>query len=182
MSATTATSAATALPLEDASGRAAFAELVRTHGDCVWRCLHALGVPRASIDDAAQDVFVVAFRQWDRYQERGAARSWLFAIGRRVAQGYRRRDRGPHEPVDDLDAATDLDDALARREARALVDAFLQQLAEDRRLVFFLSDVEGWSAPEVAAALEIKLNTVYSRLGRARAQFERFLSRQGGGR
>jgi RNA polymerase sigma-70 factor (ECF subfamily) len=156
-----------------------FAEFVRAHGDAVWRCLHALGIPSSAIEDAAQDVFLVAFRQWSTYEERGVARSWLFAIGRRVAANHRRARH--HDACDEQElAAADLDveDALACREARALVDAFLQQLGEERRLVFFLSDVEGWSAPEVALALEINLNTVYSRLRRARAQFERWLQRK----
>jgi RNA polymerase sigma-70 factor (ECF subfamily) len=38
-------------------------------------------------------------------------------------------------------------------------------------------DVEGFSAPEIAEALELKLNTVYSRLRRAREDFERALAR-----
>ena len=70
--------------------------------------------------------------------------------------------------------------AVAARQARALVEGFLAELPEERRLVFFLSEVEGWSAPEVAAALELNLNTVYSRLRRARAAFEPFLRRHGG--
>jgi RNA polymerase sigma-70 factor (ECF subfamily) len=156
-----------------------FADFVRAHGDAVWRCLHALGIPASAIEDAAQDVFLVAFRQWASYEERGVARSWLFAIGRRVAANHRRTRR--HDASDEADLAPadlDVEDAFARREARALVDGFLQQLGEDRRLVFFLSDVEGWSAPEVAEALEINLNTVYSRLRRAREQFERWLQRK----
>lgn len=164
----------------DTDETASFAEFVRTHADAVWRCLHALGLPPSAIDDAAQDVFLVAFRQWSTYEERGVARSWLFAIGRRVAANHRRARR--HEASDEQSfgaAELDVEDALACREARAIVDAFLAQLDEDRRLVFFLSDVEGWSAPEVAEALEINLNTVYSRLRRAREQFERWLRRKG---
>jgi RNA polymerase sigma-70 factor (ECF subfamily) len=163
----------------EADDQQSFAEFVRTHGDAVWRCLHALGMPQGSIEDAAQDVFLVAFRQWSTYEERGVARSWLFAISRRVAANHRRARK--HEPADDRDLAApelDVEDALACREARELVDAFLQTLGEERRLVFFLSDVEGWSAPEVAEALDINLNTVYSRLRRAREQFERWLRRK----
>jgi RNA polymerase sigma-70 factor (ECF subfamily) len=166
-----------ATPAGDA---AAFGAFVREHGDSVWRCLQALGLRRANLDDAAQDVFLVAFRQWPDYEERGAARSWLFAIARRVAAGYRRRERSEDGTIDGIHATIDVEDALARRQARAMLDRFLADLDDDRRLVFFLSDVEGWSAPEVALALEIKLNTVYSRLRRARAMFERFLQRRGG--
>lgn len=161
---------------------ASFAGFVRANADAVWRCLHALGLPSASIDDAAQDVFIVAYRQWSSYDERGVARAWLFAIARRVAANHRRLRR--HEQADPHELAVaelDVEDALACREARAVIDAFVRALPEERRLVFFLSDVEGWSAPEVAEALELKLNTVYSRLRRARAQLERFLAKRGVG-
>ncbi len=168
--------------IEATDAHAAFAAFVRAHADAVWRCLHALGIPSASIDDAAQDVFLVAYRQWSSYDERGVARAWLLAIARRVAANHRRLRRPEPAPAHEHAAAElDVEDALACREARAVIDAFLQQLPEERRLVFFLSDVEGWSAPEVAEALELKLNTVYSRLRRARAQLERFLAKRGAG-
>lgn len=163
------------------SARADFGAFMREHADGVWRCLHALGIDRADLDDAAQDVFLIALRQWSSYQDRGTPRAWLFAIARRIAANHRRRDRHPpHASTDALAIDDGLDEAVAVRQARALVEGFLAELPEERRLVFFLSEVEGWSAPEVAAALELNLNTVYSRLRRARAAFEPFLRRHGG--
>ena len=44
-------------------------------------------------------------------------------------------------------------------------------------MVFVLVELEGMSAPEVADALELNVNTVYSRLRKARAEFERELRR-----
>jgi RNA polymerase sigma-70 factor, ECF subfamily len=165
--------------IETLDVHASFAAFVRAHADAVWRCLHALGLPAATRDDAAQDVFMVAFRQWSTYQERGVARAWLFAIARRVAAGHRRvRQHASSDEHELAVAELDIEDELARKQARELVDVFLAGLSEERRLVFFLSEVEGWSAPEVAEALELKLNTVYSRLRRARAQFERYLRRE----
>jgi RNA polymerase sigma-70 factor (ECF subfamily) len=164
----------------DEGTRAAFAAFVHAHADCVWRSLHALGVPDGAIEDAAQDVFLIAYRRFEGYEERGSPRSWLFAISQRVAANLRRRrhDVLP-AAVERMPALVDVEEAVARREARALVDDFLAALPEERRVVFFLCDVEGWSAPEVAQTLALKLNTVYSRLRRARAQFEAYLLRQG---
>jgi RNA polymerase sigma-70 factor (ECF subfamily) len=47
----------------------------------------------------------------------------------------------------------------------------LDRLAEDKRMVLLLVEVEGMTAPEVAEALQLPLNTVYSRLRRARREF-----------
>jgi RNA polymerase sigma-70 factor, ECF subfamily len=160
-----------------------FVEFVREHTDLVWRTLHALGVARVNVDDALQDVFVVAFRRWSDYEERGTARAWLFAITRRVAAQHRRTRALPSpEPLELVAGRDDLEETLRRREAEHMVHEFLGQLSASRREVFLLSDVEGWSAPEVALALDLKLNTVYSRLRRARGLFERYLARRTGGR
>jgi len=45
-------------------------------------------------------------------------------------------------------------------------------------MVFFLSDIEGLTAPEIAAALGVKLNTVYGRLRLARKRFEKVVAQQ----
>ena len=66
-----------------------------------------------------------------------------------------------------------------RNEAVSIVHEFLSRLDEPQALVFFLADVEGMTAPEIAASLDIKVNTVYGRLRLARQQFEAFLGRRG---
>ena len=74
---------------------------------------------------------------------------------------------------------TDPVEALHRREAEALVESFLATLDEDSRMVFVLVEIEGMTAPEVEVALGVKLNTVYSRLRRARAAFARVIETEG---
>ena len=59
-------------------------------------------------------------------------------------------------------------DQTARSETQRALLAALEQLPEDQRLIFALTELEELSAPEIAAALGIKLNTVYSRLRLAR--------------
>jgi RNA polymerase sigma-70 factor (ECF subfamily) len=61
------------------------------------------------------------------------------------------------------------------------VSAFLADLDEPQAAVFHLVEIEGMSAPEVAAALGVKLNTVYARLRLARKRFERLLRRKKAG-
>jgi len=46
-------------------------------------------------------------------------------------------------------------------------------------MTFVLMELEGMTAPEVAVAQAVKLNTVYSRLRRARAAFARVLAAMG---
>lgn len=139
----------------------------------VWRVLRTFGVPAASLEDAAQDVFVVVHRRLPEFEGRSAITTWLFAIARRVAGAYRRKDNGRTEPLaDDPVGATDTFAAFSRAQAAATVMAILDTMDEDKRIVFALVELEQLSVPEVARMLDLNLNTAYSRLRLARVAFE----------
>ena len=163
------------------------AQLLSLHADFVWRSLRSLGVPEADAEDAAQEVFLVVYRRMADYEDRGLLRAWLFSISRQVASHYHRganrADRRHRALIADT-AGHDVEELFARREAAGLVNAFLDELDEPQRTAFYLADVEGMTAPEIAAALGIKLNTVYGRLRLARKRFEKAVAMQeaeGGG-
>jgi RNA polymerase sigma-70 factor (ECF subfamily) len=162
----------------------ALASIFQEHADFVWRALRRLGVPAGDVDDALQEVFLVVHRRLADYEDQGHMRAWLFSISRQIASHYhraqkRRHDREQHSI--ERSAPLDQDQVLARREAEHLVNTFLEGLDEPRRLVFYLSDVEGLPAPEIAVALGMNVNTVYGRLRQARARFEEAVQAFGGG-
>lgn len=167
-------------------------DLALVYRDChdsVWRTLDALGVERALVDDATQDVFMVVHRRLGDYDGHTPVRRWVLGIARNVALKYRERSSraarhlrpldGPDElPATELvGAGSPVEDTLARREAAGWVERFLASLDPDKRAVFVLCEVEGLSAPEAAEVLDVKLNTIYSRLRAARQQFEQAIAR-----
>jgi RNA polymerase sigma-70 factor (ECF subfamily) len=157
-----------------------FAAAYREHHAFVWRILRHLGVPEALIDDTLQEVFLVVYRRWDRYDPESSLRSWLYGIARRVAADLRRGDRRRERRLQAVPAPTapaGPEQALAQAEAADFVDRFLAGLDDDKREVFLLAEVEHLSAPEISAATGVKLNTVYSRLRTARARFSRAMER-----
>jgi len=54
------------------------------HFRYVWRCLRSLGVYDAQVDDALQDVFVVAARRLADFDGGAELRTWLYAIALRT--------------------------------------------------------------------------------------------------
>src|SRR5215510_927156 len=68
-------------------------ELYEQHFDFVWRSARYLGEPPASLDDAVQDVFLVAYRRFQDFEARSSPRTWLFAITLRVVRDHRRSRR-----------------------------------------------------------------------------------------
>lgn len=148
------------------------------HFEFLWRSLRRLGVPEADVDDAVQQVFLVAAR---REIQPGAERSFLFATALRVASHARRTLRRRRESGDDVPEQTDAtpspEELLDQRRARALLDEVLESLPLDVRAVFILFELEEMTVVEIASMLEIPLGTASSRLRRGREQFHQAVAR-----
>jgi RNA polymerase sigma-70 factor (ECF subfamily) len=73
------------------------------HFAFVWRSLRRLGVPVDLLDDAAQDVFIVALRRAGDFRQRSSYRTWLFGIACNVAREQRKKARRiqTHDPLDE---------------------------------------------------------------------------------
>lgn len=158
----------------------AFESVYREHHPFVWRSVRRLGIPDAEVDDVVQDVFMVVHRRLDDFEGRSSIRTWLFAITYRVVRDRRRSaaarvDReGRIEPPR---PPTEPDQHVARHQAVVALDDVLAQLDEDQRTTFVMAEVLHMRAPEIAEVMEVKLNTVYSRLRRAREAFDAALER-----
>ncbi len=175
-----------AIPREtSAADRArAFRAVYDAHASFVWRNLRRLGVMDRDVEDKVQEVFVVAYRRWDDFVDRGhGPRAWLFQIVLRVASDARRHRR--RHPVDpDGGIAQDRQSIeppqaafVARRQALDLLDRALETIDIGRRAVLVLHEIEQMTAPEIARTLDVPLNTVYSRLRIARVELEQELAR-----
>lgn len=156
-----------------------FAAVYEAHFRYVWRCLRGLGVADASLEDALQDVFIVAQRRLSEFDGRAEVSTWLYAIALRVARKYRARqgrDRARHaDSADGQEAAAphaDLEGAFESNERLVLARRALDALDDDKREVFVLSRVEQMPAAEIASVIGIPVNTVYSRLRAARQVFD----------
>jgi RNA polymerase sigma-70 factor, ECF subfamily len=151
------------------------------HHDFVWRSVRRLGVSPEAVDDATQEVFVVASRKLDAI-EAGKEKAFLFGAAVRVASDSRRaRSRRRHAPSEDLPDLVDVTPAAGelvdQKRARELLDELVGQLPEDTRPVFVLFELEGMTMAEIASCLELPAGTVASRLRRARELFAAHVAR-----
>lgn len=137
----------------------------------------ALGLTRDPhyADDLVQDCLVRAVANIDRWRAGTNMRAWLLTILRNVFRNDLRRAR--RDPVQ---GGADEDELCvpvpAAQEARVALnevhDAFLV-LTEDHREVLLLVGIEGLSYEEAASVLEIPVETMRSRLARARKALRR---------
>jgi RNA polymerase sigma-70 factor (ECF subfamily) len=152
-----------------------YTELYERHFEFVWRSARYLGEPPSSLDDAVQDVFLVAYRRFQDFEARSSPRTWLFAITLRVVSDHRRSRRRKTRLLDGVKrmftgtVPTPHDHMSHAERSRALISA-LDALNDDQRAVFVMADLEELSAPEIASVLKVNLNTVYSRLRTARRE------------
>lgn len=148
--------------------------------DFIWRSARRMGVSEGSVDDVVQEVFIVAHRRLGDFEGRSSIKTWLFGILLRVVSDHRRtlRRKGGLAPLPEGLAADDggPDERVETNQRVALLHRLLASLDEDKRTVFVLAELEQMTAPEIADALGVKLNTVYSRLRAGRKKFDAALS------
>ena len=160
-------------------------------------CYRMLG-SSADADDAVQETMVRAWRNLERFEGRSSMRTWLYRIATNVcldalsdhARRVRPIEEGPAtpfehatletrerthwlEPIPDARAipadADPFEQTALRQSIRLAFVAALQHLPPRQRAALLLTDVLGWSAAEVAEALEMTVAAVNSGLQRARA-------------
>ena len=167
-----------------------FREVFERELDFVWNCLRRLGIPERDLEDEALEVFLRVQGAFHEYESTRNIRPWLSGFAYRIACEYRRRPRHRFEKmepeieriapgIDMMESSATPEQSAAEGEERALVVAALDRLDEAKRSVLVLHDVYGHSIPEVAASCDIPLNTAYSRLRLARADFAQALRRLG---
>jgi RNA polymerase sigma-70 factor (ECF subfamily) len=162
-------------PMPAATSPLVLRKLVAEHLDFVWRSLRRFGVPAADVDDATQQVFLIANDKLPKILP-GSERSFLVGVATRVAshvrRSYHRREAAelrlsvsPHELTPNPEELTQ------RVEARALLDQVLDAMPEDLRAVFVLFELEELSIDQTASLLILPRGTVATRLRRAREVF-----------
>ncbi len=168
--------------------REAFAQLMRTYGSTVLGYLARCGVPASERDDLFQEVFCKVHRALSRGLPDGAVRPWLLAITVNTARDSFRRARVRSVVRLDEDAGDDRaddareaspDDAAEARETASFLERELAKLPLDQREVLVLCSVEGMSVDEVAVAVDAPVNTVKTRLRRARMALAEAMHRRG---
>jgi RNA polymerase sigma-70 factor (ECF subfamily) len=154
--------------------RTALAQAVRASQADVWRLARHLVGP-ADADDVTQDTFVRAWRALPAYRGDAAARTWLLAIARRacadaIRSTIRRRRLVSRVRHDRTRSAPDTRDPGSAHALHALIE----DLDQEQREAFTLTQVVGCSYAEVAAICDVPIGTVRSRVARAR---ERLVAR-----
>lgn len=145
--------------------------------------------------DLAQDTFVKAHQNLERFRFGASFYTWLCRIAMNVSIDFLRRQKVRRaEAFDEGIAAKDSDGvisfahhaqspsrALERSRLKARIEAALAELPEEQRQIIILREVDGLAYKEIAEVLDIPEGTVMSRLFYARKKLQAALRDEHGG-
>ncbi len=177
---------------EDAAHRAArFERDALVHLDQLYSAALRMTRNPADAEDLVQETFAKAFAAFHQYKPGTNLKAWLYRIlTNTFINSYRKKQREPQqsqaEDVEDWQiarAASHTSQGLRSAEVEALdrlpdsdVKRALAELPEDRRMVVYYADVEGFPYKEIAEIMGTPIGTVMSRLHRGRKQLRELLA------
>ena len=171
----------------------AFEDLVLEYQKQVYHIALKMTGNEEDAFDLSQETFLKAYRALPTFRGEAGFGSWLYRMEANLCIDFLRRkkrrgggqiisldtEEEDRRPPELPDLRYEPQSALEKKELREKVQAGLQKLPHEQRLILVLRDVEGFSYQEIADALKMELGTVKSRIYRARAHLARLLTEDG---
>jgi RNA polymerase sigma-70 factor (ECF subfamily) len=165
--------------------------LMRRHNQRIYRIARTILRDDAEAEDVMQEAYVRAYQHLGDFAGEAKFSTWLTKIAIYEALSRLRRRARIGEPKSNSDMDFDIMDTVTAeerdperqaydRELRLVLERAIEALPENYRSVFVLRMVEGLDVNETAAALDIGVENVKTRLHRGRAMLRKELQRRAG--
>jgi RNA polymerase sigma-70 factor (ECF subfamily) len=170
-------------------------DLVRSHQTRVFNFAMRMCRNVEDAKDILQETFLGMLRSIKEFRGESKFTTWLYRIASNACLKKRRRGVFEPEPEQELsldelmpragpdgrkpeiaDWSQDAERALLRGELSAQMEAAIDRLPREYKIVLVLRDIEGFSAEETAEMLKLSVPAIKSRLHRARVFIRRELA------
>ncbi|MDP3058403.1 MAG: sigma-70 family RNA polymerase sigma factor [bacterium] len=167
-----------------------FTTLVEMYKDKIYNYLFRLTSDRQDAYDLSQETFLRVYTHLDSFNDEARFSPWIYQIASNLGIDHLRKRRAVlylDEPIGaegtlltQLPSKTpDPSEQVATGDLQDAVEKSLQCLADEYRIVLVLRYVQELSYEEIAAALQLPVTTVKTRLFRARVGLRARLMTQG---
>jgi RNA polymerase sigma-70 factor, ECF subfamily len=160
-----------------------FEGIVEQYSDFVYNLTYRILGNHADAEDAAQDAFLAAYRNFSRFRGEAKISTWLYRLAVNAALMKLRRDRNKRmltqTDYEDLQLASPSEgpEKLAlNSELWEHLEQGLELLPPNLRTAVVLRDVQGLSNEEAAEVLEISVSSLKARLHRGRVLLRKYLT------
>lgn len=153
--------------------------------DYVFETLRRLGARAAELEDLAQDVFLVLYRNWSILDTSRTLRPYMFGVAFRIVCAHnRRRSREVYHPsLEAIDGAVGQEETLQSKQSIALLLSALELVPLPRRAVVIMHELDEVPVNVIAETLAITRFGVHARLRKGRIELARAVRQlQNGGR
>ncbi len=168
----------------------AFDELVRRYQERIYATVYHMTSNHEDANDLAQDAFIKAYRALKSFKGDSSFYTWLYRIAvNNTINFLKQRKSRVLLSLDDMDSSAERDpDMVAlvshntpRRdlglaELQEKLNAAMQKLSEQHRMVVVLHDIQGLTHEEIGAIMDCNVGTVRSRLFYARQELQAYLA------
>lgn len=170
--------------------RTEFEKLAFPHMDSLYYTALRLTKNEVDAEDLVQDVYVRAFRFFDKFKKGTNFKAWIFKIlTNTFINRYRKSMSQPHhvdlekieykyadaQKITEVTGADNPDDIDYDKLFDDEIKTALDKLSDEFRVVVLLADVESFSYKEIAKMIGRPIGTVMSRLSRGRRHLQQHL-------
>lgn len=153
----------------------AFKVMYDTASGFVYSLAFRMTSNKEDAEEVTQDVFVKVYKNLRYFQFRSSFKTWVYRVVCNTAINFTKKRARTQNRMVEYDDAVKKDHAahepateLEKEMNKEYVMSLLSVLNPDQRACVVLRNIEGLSYEEIANALKININTVRSRLKRAR--------------
>jgi RNA polymerase sigma-70 factor (ECF subfamily) len=164
-------------PLAEATVR----KLFDRHYEEAFRFFIRRGFGKEEARDLAQETFLRALRGLESLRDPASARTWLFSIATNVLRNeLRRRAAHKRNSEEESREIRQEDEDTLDQERRELLAAAVRGLPPQMRRALLLRFASNLKYREIAAVMQVSIDTVKSQLAQARARLRKQLGQESG--
>jgi RNA polymerase sigma-70 factor (ECF subfamily) len=152
---------------------AAFEEIYRHYAGMVYRVALRMTRRVEDAEEVTQEVFVAVHRHLKTFEGNAQLKTWIYRIAvncslNALKKGKRNPEVAWDDGLDPEDPHQGVRDTIEKEDREAKISSLLESLNMDQKMCLVLRAQEGLSYDQIARALNVNINTVRSRIKRAR--------------